>query len=261
MHRSQSAPRLRQLPSAAERRLLVRKLRRPKSPSSSSSPLPGIRFATQSGPMLVIDGKHPPASSIPMGNRGIRNGVGIAPMARRLRDQRKVGFIRQIRRFFRDCTGVRNALYLDGNVSSLWDPVNGAATRMTSSAPWSSFSKTRRQRLVAHPAPNPKRLHGLEHVVDANDLRALLRGLEREGDASAEPLVGRRFARQARRSCACGWLRSRAGSRANGTARARSSARDCARASCRSRSRDRRGCLSRWMPAASAAAIRSSSHR
>ena len=86
----------------------------------------------------------------------------------------------------------------------------------------------RRQRLVAQAAPDAQGLHGFRHVVDAQDLGALLHRLEREGDAAAEALVGGRFVRQRADACACGWRRRRAGSRANGTARGRSSARGCA---------------------------------
>lgn len=84
---------------------------------------PQVQFATQSGPMLVIDGSiHPrflPASD----SLHVRNGVGI------LADGRVALAISHgpVRFFdfatlFRDRIGCRNALYLDGSISSLYAP-------------------------------------------------------------------------------------------------------------------------------------------
>src|SRR5579864_6391326 len=58
------------------------------------------------------------------------------------------------------------------------------------------LAHSRRQRLIAHSAPDPQCLHRLGHVMDAQDLHALFRRLEREGDASTETLLSGRFARQ-----------------------------------------------------------------
>ena len=81
------------------------------------------REATQSGPMLVIDGNiHP--RFLPDGTSlQIRNGVGILPDGR-------VAFVLSndpVRFFdfatlFRDRLGCRNALFLDGSISSLYSP-------------------------------------------------------------------------------------------------------------------------------------------
>ena len=94
-------------------------------PSSSYKASPDIRFATQSGPMLVIDGKVHPRFDPNGESRNIRNGVGIARNGSPIFviSEESVSF-GKFARFFRDSLGVRNALYLDGNVSSLWDPVN-----------------------------------------------------------------------------------------------------------------------------------------
>lgn len=87
---------------------------------------PTVRIATQSGPMLVIDGKLHPAFEPDGSSRYIRNGVGIAPDGRPLfvisDDAVSLG---KFARFFRDDLKARNALFLDGAVSALWDPANG----------------------------------------------------------------------------------------------------------------------------------------
>ena len=94
--------------------------------SGSYKPSPDISFATQSGPMLVIGGKIHPKFEPDGESRNIRNGVGIAsngvPMFVISQDPVSFG---KFARFFRDALGVRNALYFDGAVSSLWDPGDG----------------------------------------------------------------------------------------------------------------------------------------
>jgi uncharacterized protein YigE (DUF2233 family) len=90
---------------------------------------PACRFATQSGPMLVIDGAlHPrflPASD----SVHIRNGVGVAAdgvtVHFAISDER-VNF-HAFGRLFRDGLSVPNALYLDGKVSRLYAPAIGRA--------------------------------------------------------------------------------------------------------------------------------------
>ena len=81
------------------------------------------REATQSGPMLVIDGQiHP--MFLPDGTSlQIRNGVGILPDGRvafAISDD-PVRF-HDFATFFRDRLGCRNALFLDGSISSLYSP-------------------------------------------------------------------------------------------------------------------------------------------
>jgi uncharacterized protein YigE (DUF2233 family) len=94
-------------------------------PSDRWRPSPDIRIATQSGPMLVIDGKMHPAFSHDGSSRHIRNGVGIAPDGTALfvisEGDVSLG---KFARFFRDQLKCRNALFFDGAVSALWDPAN-----------------------------------------------------------------------------------------------------------------------------------------
>ena len=79
--------------------------------------------ATQSGPMLVIEGKLHPRISEEGTSRKVRNGVG-------LRDPHTVVFaisdgpvtFGEFAHLFRDQLGCRNALFLDGSVSSLYAP-------------------------------------------------------------------------------------------------------------------------------------------
>jgi uncharacterized protein YigE (DUF2233 family) len=88
-------------------------------------PSPTIRIATQSGPMLVINGKLHPAFERDGRSRHIRNGVGIAPDGRpRFVISQGPVSLGKFARFFRDALKSRNALFFDGAVSSLWDPGN-----------------------------------------------------------------------------------------------------------------------------------------
>ncbi|HEX5182906.1 MAG TPA: phosphodiester glycosidase family protein [Allosphingosinicella sp.] len=84
------------------------------------------RWATQSGPMLVIAGKlHPKIQ--PNGTAlNIRNGVGVdgRDTAWFVISDQPVSFGR-LARFFRDELGCPNALYFDGAISSLWEPAAG----------------------------------------------------------------------------------------------------------------------------------------
>jgi uncharacterized protein YigE (DUF2233 family) len=84
------------------------------------------RFATQSGPMLVIKGKLHPAITQDGASRHFRNGVGIENGDKAwfvISDDRiSLG---KFARFFRDDLHCRDALFLDGAVSSLWFPGGG----------------------------------------------------------------------------------------------------------------------------------------
>jgi uncharacterized protein YigE (DUF2233 family) len=77
-------------------------------------------FATQSGPMLVIDGKLHPRFLKHSTSRYRRNGVGVAGsrVVFALADT-PVTF-HQFGRAFRDVLKTPNALYLDGNISRLY---------------------------------------------------------------------------------------------------------------------------------------------
>ena len=91
-------------------------------PSASYGPATRPRWATQSGPMLVIGGRLHPAIQDNGPSLHIRNGVGVdsEDTAWFVISDDAVSFGRMAR-FFRDVLHCPNALYLDGSVSSLWD--------------------------------------------------------------------------------------------------------------------------------------------
>jgi uncharacterized protein YigE (DUF2233 family) len=85
---------------------------------------PECRFATQSGPMLVIDGALHPRFLKDSDSRHIRNGVGSSADGRHvwfLISDAPVNFHR-FARVFRDHLGAAQALYLDGKISRLHAP-------------------------------------------------------------------------------------------------------------------------------------------
>ena len=84
------------------------------------------RWATQSGPMLVIDGRLHPRFQANGPSLNIRNGVGVADAntAWFAISDDPVSFGR-FARLFRDSLHCRDALFFDGTVSSLWDPGAG----------------------------------------------------------------------------------------------------------------------------------------
>lgn len=84
-----------------------------------------IQYATQSGPMLLIDGKIHPAFREGSSNLNIRNGVGILP------DNKVVFAISteginfyDFARYFKNL-GCKNALFLDGAISEMYLPDKG----------------------------------------------------------------------------------------------------------------------------------------
>lgn len=85
---------------------------------------PACIHATQSGPMLVIDGALHPRFLPESTSRFIRNGVGTSA------DGSRVVFVisripvtfHEFGRFFRDDLGLPNALFLDGNISRIYAP-------------------------------------------------------------------------------------------------------------------------------------------
>jgi len=81
------------------------------------------RLATQSGPMLVIDGRLHPAFREGSDSRLFRNGVGIGPDGKALFviSSEPVNF-HEFATLFRDPLKCRNALFLDGTISSLYAP-------------------------------------------------------------------------------------------------------------------------------------------
>jgi uncharacterized protein YigE (DUF2233 family) len=102
-------------------------------PTARYDPSSRPRWATQSGPMLVIDGRLHPAIQDNGPSLHIRNGVGVdsADTAWFVISDGAVSFGRMAR-FLRDALHCPNALYLDGSVSSLWD--RPAGRRDTNSA-------------------------------------------------------------------------------------------------------------------------------
>ncbi|HYC24399.1 MAG TPA: phosphodiester glycosidase family protein [Roseiarcus sp.] len=84
---------------------------------------PKARFATQSGPMLVLDGRIHPKISPSGASEKVRNGVGV-------RDGAVVFFaiseepvtFYAFAKLFRDGLNCPNALFLDGTISSLYAP-------------------------------------------------------------------------------------------------------------------------------------------
>jgi uncharacterized protein YigE (DUF2233 family) len=88
---------------------------------------PACRFATQSGPMLVIDGALHPRFLPDSASRYIRNGVGVSEDGSRawfVVSDSRVNFT-EFARFLRDALGTPQALYFDGNVSRLFAPAIG----------------------------------------------------------------------------------------------------------------------------------------
>lgn len=83
-------------------------------------------FGTQSGPMLVIGGKLHPGIDENGKSLKLRNGVGVDAKGRAhfVISDEPVSF-GKLARYFRDRLKCDNALFLDGSVSSLWDPEHG----------------------------------------------------------------------------------------------------------------------------------------
>ncbi len=85
-----------------------------------------IKYATQSGPMLISSGKMHKGFSRKSTNTNIRNGVGILPNGNLLfvMSKEKVNF-HQFAHYFEQ-KGCKNALYLDGFVSKTYLPEKNA---------------------------------------------------------------------------------------------------------------------------------------
>lgn len=92
---------------------------------------PACRFATQSGPMLVIGGALHPRFLPDSTSRYTRNGVGVrddGQTALFAISSRAVTF-HTFARFFRDALGTPDALYLDGSISKAYAPDLGRHDR------------------------------------------------------------------------------------------------------------------------------------
>jgi len=81
------------------------------------------RIATQSGPMLVIDGGIHPRFEPDGQSRYVRNGIGIGaePHTAFFAISRSVVSLGKFARLFRDELKARNALFFDGGISGLYD--------------------------------------------------------------------------------------------------------------------------------------------
>lgn len=86
---------------------------------------PAANYATQSGPMLVIDGKIHPRIRETGESEKVRNGVGACGerIVFAISDDAITFF--EFASLFRDKLDCRNALFLDGSVSSLYAPSFG----------------------------------------------------------------------------------------------------------------------------------------
>jgi uncharacterized protein YigE (DUF2233 family) len=80
-------------------------------------------FGTQSGPMLVVDGKLHPDIKHDGPEKLLRNAVGVDQEGRAhfVISNAPISF-GKLARFYRDELKVKDALYLDGTVSQLWNP-------------------------------------------------------------------------------------------------------------------------------------------
>ena len=88
-----------------------------------ASERPNVDFATQSGPMLVIGGQIHPRIKPGSTSQKIRNGVGILnphTLVFAISDQPVT--LWEFAQLFRVQLGSRNALFLDGGISSLYAP-------------------------------------------------------------------------------------------------------------------------------------------
>lgn len=81
------------------------------------------QFGTQSGPMLLVDGKLPSEIAENGPSRAIRSGVGLSGdgKAHFVVAKEPLSF-GQLARYFRDEAKAKNALFLASNRSALWDP-------------------------------------------------------------------------------------------------------------------------------------------
>lgn len=96
------------------------------STTANFKPSSDIKYATQSGPMLVIDGKLHPKFMKGSNNLNIRNGLGVLPNGKLLFviSKEKINFY-DFATYFQS-RGCKNALYLDGFVSRTYLPSKGA---------------------------------------------------------------------------------------------------------------------------------------
>jgi len=89
---------------------------------------PQCIYASQSGPMLVIDGNLHPRFLIDSTSRYIRNGVGTSADGRNasFAISRNAVTFHEFGTFYRDVLKTPNALFFDGNISRLYAPDIGS---------------------------------------------------------------------------------------------------------------------------------------
>ncbi|WP_170425752.1 phosphodiester glycosidase family protein [Ruegeria arenilitoris] len=87
---------------------------------------PQCRFATQSGPMLVIDGELHPRFLVDSTSRYVRNGVGTSNNGARAVFAISDDYVtfHEFGSLFRDALNTPNALFFDGNISRMYDRAN-----------------------------------------------------------------------------------------------------------------------------------------
>jgi len=92
-------------------------------PSSKWKAVDDIQFATQSGPLLVANGKPHPRLAVASQSKYIRSGVGLISQNRVIFaiSNEPVNFY-DFAMFFKDCLKCRDALYLDGQISKMYLP-------------------------------------------------------------------------------------------------------------------------------------------
>ncbi len=84
---------------------------------------PQVKFATQSGPMLVINGAIHPKFSVDSESQKVRNGVGACAGNQIVFAISDSGVtFHEFARLFRDRYKCPNALFLDGSISALYAP-------------------------------------------------------------------------------------------------------------------------------------------
>jgi len=85
-----------------------------------------VKNATQSGPMLLIDGQFHPKFNANSSNLNIRNGVGITDSGKLvfIISNQPVNFY-QFASVFKRFFSCKNALYLDGAISQMYAPATG----------------------------------------------------------------------------------------------------------------------------------------
>ncbi|NHZ81454.1 hypothetical protein F2P44_19550 [Massilia sp. CCM 8695] len=86
-----------------------------------------VRLATQSGPMLVIDGRMHSRFEADSRSRHVRNGVGVLDGKAIFVISNVPVTLHEFAAYFRDTLHCKNALYLDGSISSLFSTDLGRA--------------------------------------------------------------------------------------------------------------------------------------